>query len=62
MIYRLKYSTDKHIAEQRVFTDKMLDKLVVEKPVTIQEVKKIVSANTAYYCGKELIAIIVKYI
>ena len=62
MVYRLNYSTEKHIAESRVFTDKMLDKMVVEKPVTIQEIKKIVSANTAYYCGNAIIQIIVKYI
>ena len=61
MIFRLNMSTEKHIAESRIFTDKMLDRLVVEKPVTIQELKKIVSANTAYFCGKEIIEIIAKY-
>ncbi|MFA7082400.1 MAG: AIPR family protein [Bacteroidales bacterium] len=61
-VYRLNYSTAKHIADTRVFTDKMVDRLVVEKPVTIPELKKIVSANTAYYCGNDIIKIIVKYI
>lgn len=62
MIFRLNMSTEKHIAESRIFTDKMLDRLVIEKPVTIQELKKIVNPNTAYFCGKELIETIVKYI
>lgn len=62
MVYRLNYSTAKHIADTRVFTDKMVDRMVIEKPVTIQDLKKIVSANTAYYCGKDIIAIIIKYI
>ena len=62
MIYRLNYASQKHIADTRVFTDKMIDKMVIDEPVTIQELKKIVNANTAYYCGKEIIAIIVKYI
>ena len=61
-VYRLNYATNKHIPESKVYTDKMIDKMVVEKPVTPQELKKIVNANTAYYCGKELIEIIVKYI
>lgn len=62
LVYRLNYSTTKHIADTRVFTDKMVDRLVIEKPVTIPELKKIVSANTAYYCGNDIIKIIVKYI
>ena len=62
MVYRLNYSTTRHVAESKVFTDKMLDRLVVEKPVTMFELKKILNANTCYYCGKELIEIIVKYI
>lgn len=60
MIYRLNCSTQKHISENKIFTDKMLDKMVCDKPVTIEELRKIVSANTAYYCGKDLIAIIAK--
>lgn len=61
MIFRLNMSTEKHIAESRIFTDKMLDRLVIEKPVTIQELKKIVNPNTAYFCGDKLIEMIVKY-
>lgn len=62
MVYRLNYSTAKHISDVKVFTDKMIDKMVIEKPVTISELKKIVSANSAYYCGEDIIKIIVKYI
>lgn len=62
MLYRLNYSTQKHIAESKVFTDKMIDRMVIEKPVTIQELKKIVNANTAYYCGNELLEIIIKHL
>ena len=62
MIFRLNMSTEKHIAESRIFTDKMLDRLVIEKPVTLQEIKKIVNPNTAYFCGEKLIEIIVKHI
>ena len=62
MVYRLNYATEKHISDIKVFTDKMLDRLVVEKPVTQSDLKKIVSPATAYYCGKEIIEIIVKYI
>jgi hypothetical protein len=62
MVYRLDYSNKVHIAESKVFTDKTLDKIVVEKPLTISDLKKIVNYNTAYYCGTDLIKIIVKHL
>lgn len=62
LIYRLNYATNKNIAENRVFTDKMLDRIVIEKPITIAELKKIVNANTAYYCGNDIINTVAKYI
>ena len=62
MILRLNYSNEKHISEKTVFTDKMLDKLIIEKPVALADLKKIVSANTAYFLGKQIIETIVKYI
>ena len=62
MLYRLKYASEKHIADTKVYTDKMIDRMVVEKPVIIQDLKKIVNATTAYYCGKDIIDIIVKYL
>lgn len=45
-----------------IFTDKMLDRLVLEKPMTISELKKIVSVNTAYYCGQKIQDIIVNHL
>lgn len=62
MVFRLDYSNQKHVPERNVYTDKMIDKMVIEKPVSEIELKKIVSANTAYYCGKEILEIILKYI
>lgn len=35
---------------------RMLDRLVIEKPATEIKLKKIVSANTAYIVGKQIIA------
>jgi len=61
MVFRLNYSTQKHIPEKNIFTDKMIDKIVIEKPVTDIELKKIVSANTVYFCGKTILEIILKY-
>lgn len=62
MIYRLNYSESHHVPEKNVFGDKMLDRIVVEKPLTKQELKKIVSATTAYYCGDEIIKIIERHL
>ena len=62
MIFRLNYSTEKHISEKFIYSDKMIDKMVIEKPVTSIELKKIVSPNTCYFCGKQILEIIVKHI
>lgn len=62
MIFRLNYATQKHIPERNIYTDKMIDKMVIEKPVSDIELKKIVSANTVYFCGKQILEIILKYI
>ncbi len=62
MVFRFNYANEKHIAENKVFTDKKLDKLIVEKPVTEIELKKILSAETVYYVGKQIIEIITKHI
>ena len=40
----------------------MIDRMVIEKPVSDIELKKIVSANTVYFCGKKILEIILKYI
>lgn len=62
MVFRLKYSTQKHIPERNIYTDKMIDRMVIEKPITDIELKKIVSANTCYFIGKQILEIILKYI
>ena len=62
MVFRLNYSTQKHIPERNIYTDKMIDRMVIEKPVSDIELKKIVSANTVYFCGKKILEIILKYI
>lgn len=62
MVFRLNQSNLKHMKENSIFTDKMIDKIVVNKPVTIQELKKIISPLSAYNCGKEILDIIYKYI
>lgn len=40
----------------------MIDKIVREKPVTVMQLKKIISAGSAYYCGEDLIKMVLKYI
>lgn len=62
MVFRMNYSQSHHIAEKNVFGDKQLDKIVAEKPLNKNELKKIVSATTAYYCGDEIVKIIEKHI
>lgn len=62
MVFRLNYSMEKHIVEKTIFTDKMIDRIVIEKPVTEIGLKKILSANTVYFCGKKILDIILKYI
>ena len=63
MLYRMTYCQQKHKAESTVFTDKMLDKLVVLKPVCESDLKKIITNPlSVYYCGKDILAIIQKHI
>lgn len=62
MIFRMNYAANKHIPEKNIFTDKMIDKMIIEKPVSLPELKKIVSANTCYYCGDKILEIITKHI
>ena len=62
MLYRYNKSQTKHIKESVIFTDKMLDALVTNKPTTNIELKKIVNASTLYYSGDDILNIINKYI
>ena len=61
-IYRFNYATEKHKSESSIFTDKMLDRIVFEKPVTKDALKKIVSDYTVYYCGDDIIKIVAENI
>lgn len=62
MIFRLNKSNSSHMLESKIFTDKMLDKLVIEKPLDKEALKKIVGANTCYFCGDDILAIIAKHL
>lgn len=62
MLFRYDYANKKHIQERTMFTDKAIDKLIIEKPVTINELKKIISPNTCFYCGQQILDIISKYL
>ena len=62
MLFRLNWSQHKHIAEKNIYTDKMLDTMVIEKPTTSEELKKIISPTTVYFCGNDLLKIIAKYL
>jgi len=62
MLFRFNTASAKGIKENTIFTDKQLDRLVVEKPTSKDELKLILSANTCHYSGQEIIDIIKKYI
>ena len=62
LIYRLNKANEKHVLENKLFTDKMLDKIVYEKPVTLAELKKIISAATVVNCGNDILSIVFKYL
>lgn len=61
MIFRMNTAAAKGIKDTSIFTDKQLDRLVAEKPTSIDELKLIVSVSTWHYVGAEIIAIIQKY-
>lgn len=58
MEYRLKYSLDHHISENKVFTDKQMEKIVREKPLTKRDLSKCISVSSLYYIGDDIIKII----
>lgn len=62
MVFRFNYAAQKHILEKTMYTDKAIEKLVAEKPITINELKKIISPTTCHYCGEKILEIICKYI
>lgn len=62
MTYRCEYAIKKHCAEKRVFTDKALESIVIQKPTTIETLKAIVKPETAYYCGNEILDIVKRHL
>lgn len=62
MIYRLNYSTAKSISENKIFSDKAIDKILIAKPVNKEELGKLIPATTCAYCGDDILKIIEKYL
>ncbi len=62
MKYRLEYAQTKHIAERKVFTDRMLELIVQRKPMGLDELGKIIGPTTVYYIGPDLLSVIYKYL
>lgn len=60
LLLRLQYSNDKHIPEKRIMTDKMIDRIVSEKPLARAALRKIVSGTTDYYLGDQIIETVLK--
>ena len=60
LLLRMQYSTEKHIPENKIMTDKMIDKIVAEKPLARAALRKIVSQMTDYYLGDKIIETISK--
>ncbi len=61
-LLRMQYSTEKHIPEKKIMTDKMIDKIVAEKPLARATLRKIVSGTTDYYLGDKIIELVSKNI
>ncbi len=61
-LLRMQYSTEKHIPEKKIMTDKMIDKIVAEKPLVRATLRKIVSGTTDYYLGDKIIELVSKNI
>lgn len=62
MIFRMNKAIEKHLSEKMVFTDKMIDKIVSDKPISMPSLKKIVSGTTCYFAGEEILEIITRYL
>lgn len=61
MVLRMNKAGEKHLAERKIMTDKALEKIVSQKPKTMTELRKIVSAETAYYLGEEILNIVLAH-
>ena len=62
MVFRLTYCQNKHIGQTTLFTDKMMDNMVIEKPTTKEELNRIIPKTTVYFCGDAILKIIEKYL
>ncbi len=62
LVLRMEYSKEKHIPENKIMTDKTIDKIVSEKPLARPALRKIVSSMTDYYLGDKIIEIVCKNI
>ena len=62
MKLRLLFSQAKHIPENKIFSDKKLDELVMKKPKTKTELAKIVGDGTTYFVGNEILDTILKHL
>ena len=61
MTFRLLKSREKRIPGYMVFTDKQMDQLVAEKPVTSGQLEKILSSFSCFNFGEGILDIITKY-
>lgn len=62
MIFRMNYSIKKNIKDTSVFTDKMLEKLIAKKPIDLKTLNGIINPKSSYHVGKDVLAIIAKYL
>lgn len=62
MTYRLKKSQEKHLPESKIFTDKKLDRILMEKPDSKEDLKKIIGGVSFFYCGSEIWDILQPYL
>lgn len=62
MKYRCDYAIKKHLAEKRVFSDKVLELIVTQKPTTKETLKTIVKPETALFCGDDILDIVKRHL
>ena len=61
MVFRLETASAKGLKESTVYTDKQLERMVIEKPTSKEELRRIISAQTNHFVGEKIIEIIKKY-
>lgn len=60
MKLRLERSNQTHKSESRIMTDKVIEKIVAEKPMTLEGLGKIVPPDTKHYIGDQIIELVIK--